>query len=221
MTQWYPVNGTESLALAACDRIGTMARQAIAQRGRFSLVLAGGSTPRHTYELLCSTEQDWSAWALYYGDERCLPKGHPQRNSSMVELTGLAGRAGGHYPIPAELGAETAAAIYAGTIEGVLPFDMVLLGMGGDGHTASLFPGQHWACRAVIPVHDAPKPPPDRVSLSPGSLRACREMLALIAGRSKREALREWRAGRHLPIAEVADVPQATVLLDHALEEGR
>jgi len=222
VVDWQLLNGPEAVAQAACERIGLAAQQAIDERGIFSLVLAGGTTPQRTYELLGATDQQWSAWSLYYGDERCLAADDPERNSHMVERTGLAALAGRHYPIPAELGAEPAAAEYAQRIGEALPFDMVLLGMGEDGHTASLFPGHDWGQGTVTPVHHAPKPPPDRVSLTPPALRDCRAMLVLVTGASKRAAVRALRAGERLPLAEVADIPQARILVDRALiEEDR
>jgi len=217
MAKWQLLDGTQDIARLAADRIGEAAARAIAERGRFSLVLAGGTTPLQAYRLLATTQQDWSHWDLYYGDERCLPANHAQRNSHMVEQTGLTARVGGHYPIPAELGAEQAAASYAETIENAMPFDLVLLGMGEDGHTASLFPGQAWPQAAVVAVHAAPKPPPDRVSLSPAALQACRQMLVLVSGEGKREALQAWRDGADLPIARVADIAQAEVLAERGL----
>ncbi len=219
MAEWQLLNDPAAIAAMACERIGRMARRAIAARGVFSLVLAGGSTPVLTYRQLAGSDQDWPAWRLFYGDERCLPREHPERNSRMVEATGLAGRAGEHHPIPAELGAEAAADAYTATIRDQRPFDMVLLGVGEDGHTASLFPGREYAPGLVLAVHDAPKPPPERVSLAPPALRACREMLVLVSGASKRDTVQAWRAGGSLPVAEVADLPQATILAERSLVE--
>ena len=217
MATWVQLSDSGAIAREAHDRILAAADEA--QDG-FSLVLAGGTTPLATYRLLAADGVDRPDWRLYYGDERCLPPQHPERNSRMVEETGLPERVGGHLPIPAELGPETAAARYAGTIAPAMPFDLVLLGMGEDGHTASLFPGHRWPDAPVIPVHDAPKPPPQRVSLSPASLRACRRMLVLVSGESKREAVRAWRAGADLPIARVADLEQAVVLVEAGLLEA-
>jgi len=95
-----------------------------------------------------------------------------------------------------------------------------LLGMGEDGHTASLFPDHPWPDQPVIPVENAPKPPPQRVSLSPSSLRACRQMLVLVSGEGKEAAVRAWRAGETLPVAQVADLPQARVLVERRLLEA-
>jgi 6-phosphogluconolactonase len=169
------------------------------------------------YGLLARAEADWSRWQLWYGDERCLPVDDPERNSVMADRVWLRDssipRADIH-PIPAELGAETAAAAYAELIAPVLLFDLVLLGMGEDGHTASLFPGQrHDPGQTVHPVHDAPKPPPDRVSLSATVLGRARGVLMLVTGAGKREALARWRAGEALPIATI---PATALLLDRA-----
>jgi 6-phosphogluconolactonase len=207
--EWMALDSADVVASTVLEMISDAAIQAIAERGHFSLVLAGGTTPQKVYRRLASSEQVWARWALYYGDERCLPVGDDERNSTMVERSGLAARVVQHYPIPAELGAETGAAQYEPVVAAALPFDMVLLGMGEDGHTASLFPGHdHDLPRLVIPVHDAPKPPPDRISLTPGALKRCREMIVMVTGSSKAAALQGWQEGRKLPVAEVVDATE-------------
>lgn len=219
MAEWQLLENAEAVARAACDAIAAAAQDAIRARGSFSLVLAGGTTPQRAYRLLAGTEQQWAHWQLFYGDERCLPAGHADRNSQMVVESGLAARAGSHFEIPAELGAEKAAALYQSRIESFMPFDMVLLGMGEDGHTASLFPGQDWPQQAVIPVHNAPKPPADRVSLNVGALQTAQSMLVMVTGASKRNAVKAWREGADLPINMVSDVPRAMVLVESSLLE--
>ena len=214
MNRWQPEPDAPSVADAACRLIGMAARQAIADHGRFRLVLAGGSTPRATYERLASSDQNWKRWSLYYGDERCVPPDDPERNSQMVVETGLADRVGKHYPIPTELGAKAAAAKYRARIKTALPFDMVLLGMGEDGHTASLFPGQKWPDKTVFAVSGAPKPPAERVTLGVGALQNCASMLILVTGSNKFEAVQQWRHGVDLPIARVSDVDHALVVVD-------
>lgn len=207
------------VAQQASERIVQAAQAAIRERGVFRLVLAGGTTPQRAYRLLAQTEQDWAHWQIFWGDERCLPATDPERNSLMAQqawLSQVSIPAANIYPIPAELGAEVAATAYAQTLMGLLPFDLVLLGMGEDGHTASLFPndpllGKEPASLLVKAVHNAPKPPPERVSLVPYVLRRCRQQLVLVTGKGKREAVERWQAGEDLPIAQV--VMEGAVLL--------
>lgn len=200
------------------------ARQSIQQRGAFHIVLAGGTTPRRIYELLRETEVDWAAWHVYFGDERCLPPDHAERNSHMAALAWLDHVAippGQIHPIPAENGAEAAAGAYARTVEGIGLFDLVLLGLGEDGHTASLFPGHEWGAAqgapAAIAVHDAPKPPPQRVSLSAYRLGAARQVMYLVTGAAKRQAIGGWRNGANIPAAAIAPANGVDVYLEASL----
>jgi 6-phosphogluconolactonase len=193
--QWRTEPDAAAVADAACRLIGMAANAAIAEHGRFRLVLAGGSTPLATYRRLAGSDQQWKKWTLYYGDERCLPADDPERNSVMVEATGLSALVGKHYPIPAELGGKAAASKYRARLAWALPFDLVVLGVGQDGHTASLFPDRKWPDKTVFAVSDAPKPPPARVTLGPGALRNCSAMLVLVTGEDKAEAVRRWRNG--------------------------
>lgn len=202
---WQVCADTTALALAGADAIAAAARSAIAAHGRFRVVLAGGTTPLACYRQLAASRQDWPKWELYYGDERCLPADDAERNSCMVATSGLGALAGHNFTIPAELGAESASSAYADIIANALPFDLVVLGVGEDGHTASLFPGQPWmrSDASVLAVHDAPKPPSDRVSLGLVSLRNTRSQLVLAGGVGKHDAIAAWRAGADLPIARV------------------
>lgn len=206
----------EALASTACRLIGDAAQEAILQRGVFRLVLAGGNTPNRTYQRLATTRQQWAAWEIYWGDERCLPADHPQRNSEQAQRAWLAEvpiPPGQIHPIPAERGGAAAAAIYARLIGDRQPFDLVLLGMGEDGHTAGLFPSAADDCAAVIAVHDAPKPPAERVSLNFHTLGAGRQQLVLVSGGEKAAAVAAWQQGEQLPIAR-ATSSHACLLLD-------
>ena len=219
-TRWVAFATLAELQQAACRRIMDAARRAIAQRGEFLIVLAGGNTPRRVYRLLRDENADWSHWNVYFGDERCLPVDDAERNSKMAATEWL-----DHvpipkervHPIPAELGARAAALAYADTLRGVGEFDLVLLGLGEDGHTASLFPNHDWGtapdARDVLAVLDAPKPPPQRVSLSAARLSRAREVLFLVAGDSKREPIARWRAGEQLPAAAIRPAAGVDVLI--------
>ena len=208
-----------AVAKDACQRILAAAEKAIAERGAFKIVLAGGTTPEATYRELAKQQSNWSKWHIYIGDERCLPVDDTERNSVMAarSLTN-------HVSIPpeqiylidAEKGAETAAMAYASVVEAALPFDMVLLGMGEDGHTASLFPGhKHDLNETTHAVHNAPKPPSDRISLSASSLANTGELLMLITGAGKQQPLAQWHAGEDLPIATI-NAKNTLILMDEA-----
>jgi len=221
-THWHTFDDQESVALEAVRRILQSASHAISKRGLFRIVLAGGRTPEATYRLLVEADTDWSRWKIYFCDERCLPADDTERNSVMASralLDLVAVPAANIYAIPAELGAETAARVYQSVVRAAMPFDLVLLGIGEDGHTASLFPGQsHPDKQLVHAVHNAPKPPLDRVSLSVDALSETREVLILATGAGKRHAIQAWQAGEPLPIAEIGRASQVDVLMDSAAQ---
>jgi len=123
-------------------------------------------------------------------------------------------------PVPAELGAVEAAARYAGWLKDVADFDVVLLGIGEDGHTASLFPDHDWGDAPgspdVLAVHAAPKPPPERVSLSVTRLSRSRCVWFIVTGTGKREALLRWKSGEMLPVSAVRGKLDTVAWLDAA-----
>src|SRR5579863_7571894 len=154
VTRWHEVPDRQALYQAALKTILDAARQAVAERGQFHLVLAGGETPRAIYRMLRDSQAGWGAWHVYFGDERCLPAADPGRNSRMAGeawLDHVVLPTGQVHPIPAEQGAEKAATAYSATLHGVGDFDLVLLGLGEDGHTASLFPDHDWGIAATAP----------------------------------------------------------------------
>lgn len=198
------------LATAVAQRLAELIAQAIAARGVCRIALAGGSTPRRCYEQLSTMSVEWACVQVYFGDERCLPAGNEERNDEMVRrslLQRIAIPPTNVHVIKAEQGAVLAAADYAVRLQAARPLDIVLLGMGEDGHTASLFPGNPalTATAAAVPVFDAPKPPPERVSLSLATLNTARHKLFLVTGRGKREALARIAAGEVLPAAQITD----------------
>lgn len=208
--RWHHRPDSEALEKIVTAEILRAAAQAVRKRGVFHFVLAGGTTPQRIYAALRQRRQQWSNWHVWFGDERCLPPDDPERNSRMAQDAWLA-----HVPIPpaqihimrTELGAAAAAADYAQQLEAIDEFDLVLLGLGEDGHTASLFPGRDWGIAddapAVLAVADAPKPPPARVSLSARRLAAAREVIFVVSGAGKQAALDAWRAGDAIPAAAI------------------
>jgi 6-phosphogluconolactonase len=205
-----------ALARAAAERIIDCSRRAIEARGRFLLVLAGGSTPEKAYELLAQPDQaariDWSKTFAFFGDERVVPHDDPRSNFHMASRALLS-----HvpiprlnvFPIPTDRGspAECASA-YSHTLEDffgskpgqTLPrFDLILLGMGDDGHTASLFPGKpalHEQKAWVVSSPPGVLPPPvDRVTMTFPVLSAGREVMFLVTGEKKAGPAKEILEG--------------------------
>lgn len=220
---WHVYPDPALLQQRVAQAIERVAAEAISSRGEFRIVLAGGTTPRTVYEHLCRCGVGWASWHVYFGDERCLPCDHAERNSVMAWQAWL-GKVdippAQIHAIPAELGAEEAARQYSCLLEQIGMFDLVLLGVGQDGHTASLFPGRDpgfdSAGMPAIAVHDAPKPPSDRVSLSAWRLGRARQVWFLVTGADKADAVRAWRDGADLPAAAIVPEQEVNVWVDVA-----
>ena len=194
----------EEVARHAADALARAIDDARRDGRELHIALAGGSTPRRAYELLADVEGSWAHLHLWLGDERCVPEDHPEANVRMVRRSLLA-RERAQPPVlhavPSPEVPEDAAWLYGRELLEHLPdavFDVVLLGMGPDGHTCSLFPG-HPVLQVreapVAPVRDSPKPPPERVTLTLPVLRRARYTLLLATGERKREALGRALAG--------------------------
>ncbi len=211
------VRDSARLAEHAADLIIAAAQAAIQAHGRAMLALAGGSTPEQTYRVLAQSDRssriDWVHTYLFLGDDRFVPVDDPSSNFAMIQRTLLApvGVDAVHaYPVPTHLGAAAeAAAAYAATLaeafgvgdSGQPPrFDLILLGLGKDGHTASLFPraasltiADQW----VVAVPPGALPPPvERITLTLPVLNAARAILFLVSGRDKAEVLQDVLEGR-------------------------
>jgi len=218
--RWRVFDTASQLQDAATVAILKSAEAAIAARDRYTIVLAGGTTPKEIYQRLRSADTDWSKWHVFYGDERCLPVDHADRNSRMADeswLQHVAIPAGQIHAMPAELGPDAAAQQYSQTLAEVGTFDCVLLGMGEDAHTASLFPGQTWedAHNApAIAVRNSPKPPSDRVSLSASRLSGARQVMFFVTGAGKRDAMGAWRSGETVPVAAIRPAAGVDVYID-------
>ena len=226
--RWHPFDNSYKLQQSVVAEIQRMAQQAIDVHGSFSIVLSGGTTPRKVYEALRHFKTEWPLWHIYFGDERCLPGDHAERNSRMAALAWLDYvdiPATQIHIIPAEKGASIAAEEYARIVKEIELFDLVLLGLGEDGHTASLFPGHELGegdgAPAALAVFDAAKPPPQRVSLSARRLSESRNVMFLVTGTSKIEAIDKWRSREPIPAAAITpengvDVYVEGALLEHA-----
>lgn len=223
----------ELLAEAAAARFVECCKTRIADTGRCAVVLAGGSSPRAMHEILAEKYEgalEWSKVFVFIGDERFVPPDHPDSNYLMMVETLLS-----IVPIPEEniypyltegITPEEAASLYTRELEtffkGEPVFDLVFLGMGEDGHTASLFPGFPQITEpsddAAQAVFDAPKPPPTRLTLSLKTLNRAREVIILVSGSGKAEATRRiLKDNEPLPAGKVMPVDgRLTWLLDKA-----
>lgn len=223
---WHVYPQAALLCQRAAEAIARLANQAIAACGSFSIVLAGGTTPGAVYAELRRINTDWTAWQVYFGDERCLPPDHAERNSRMAFAVWLAHvciPASQIHTIPAEFGPQEGARRYAATLEGAGRFDLVLLGLGEDGHTASLFPGKEWGQEAtsppVIAVFGAPKAPAERISMSALRLSNAQRVWFMVTGTSKRRAVGAWRRGANIPAAAIVPPDGIEVFTDESCYE--
>ena len=200
----------EDVAEAAAADIAEALRD-----GARNLVLAGGSTPQRCYELLAELDVEWGRVSVLFGDERCVPPNHPDSNYLMARQALLDKVSPATvYRMPAELGPDEGADLYAEVVEIAAPLDLVVLGVGEDGHTASLFPG-HPALKAdglTVGIHDSPKPPPERVTLTLDALRDARRVIILATGADKADAVALARRGE----VPSGMIPGARWLIDRA-----
>jgi 6-phosphogluconolactonase len=208
------------LAQAVAARVITALVDAQAARGDASIVLTGGgiggATLRELAEAPARLAVDWSRLDVWWGDERFLPAGHPDRNETqareaLLDLVDI--DPARVHPMPASDGPlgddlDAAADAYATALAGPPGFDVLLLGIGPEGHVASLFPDAPAMTddRSVIPVRNCPKPPPTRISLSLPTINSAREAWLLAAGEEKATAV-----ARALSDARAIDVPAAGV----------
>ncbi len=207
----YPDN--ESLIAGAADLIVESAEKAVKERGRFTLALSGGETPQPLYERLAAPGYreriDWSRVLIFFGDERCVPPYDPRSNYLMAR-TSLFDKA----PIPREniyrMRGEDQPGKAAGDYEEILRrtfggdagFDLILLGMGDNGHTASLFPGlaavtekERWVLAAYVEVAGM-----WRITMTPVVINGARQVVFLVSGGKKAEILRRVLKGPFEPV---------------------
>ncbi len=207
-SRWHQFNSQDEINQATVNRILQAAKEAIAKHGSFLVVLAGGSTPKSVYQLLAKEQADWANWHVFHNDDRCLPVDHAERNSKMARdawLNHVAIPVNQIHDIPAELGNVEGAKAYAQTLAGVRTFDLVILGLGEDGHTASLFPNQAVDNSAdAVPVFNSPKPPAERVTISQSRLDNTHNVIFLVTGAGKQDAVNNWLNGVAIPATLIA-----------------
>lgn len=202
---FYRFVDAESLAIGLVERLVKQIHAIMDQRGTCHLVFPGGHSLRRILELLSAQDLPWAALHLYPSDERCVPVGDPERNDRLIDemlLIQVPLPPENLHRIPAELGPEEGASYYSQLLDQTPRFDIVLLGVGPDGHIASLFPG-HSALfdnRSAVPVYNAPKPPPERVSIGMARLLAARERWVIVIGVEKRDLIARMQRKEDLPV---------------------
>ena len=207
----------ETLARHAARDLVAAIGEAREARGIAHVTLAGGTTPMRCYDLLDGQLDDWTGVHLWYGDERCVPFDDPDSNHGQVKER-LRARGAVWHPMPATLGPSEGAMEYSREL-GDTVLDVTHLGMGPDGHTASLFPHHPLldAHGVAVGITDAPKPPPERITLTLPKLNASRRIVLLVTGEGKSEALARVMAGpdRSVP-ASLLDRSKLLVMADNA-----
>lgn len=220
----------EAVAANAAAAVVESAFKAIHEHGEFRLVLSGGRTPKAAYQLLAGDlrdEVDWRRVIFYFGDERCVPPADPASNyrmASEVLFEPLKIQGNSVRRMAGELPPPSAAADYDAEVRAVMAerkpaFDLVLLGMGAEGHTASLFPGSpaldettRTVTSVVVPIE-----PPQRLTMTPIAFGSARKILFLVTGAEKADALaRVFGGGDDLPAARVSRLAASQFLVDEA-----
>jgi 6-phosphogluconolactonase len=218
------------VARAVASEVVEASFRAIREHGDFHLVLAGGSTPRATYALLASEfrdEVDWRRVTLFFGDERCVPPTDPRSNHLMVQETlfePLHIPSSSVWRMAGELEPEAAAMDYDARLRRLQAernpmFDLVLLGMGPEGHTASIFPdspaltaGNRLAMAVTVPAE-----PSERITMTPRALASTRQMLFVVTGAEKAPALaRVFSDPDEIPAALVSAMAPSRLFVDEA-----
>ena len=190
-----------ALAAALAQAMAVLGAEAVTTRGRFRLAIPGGSVVSLLGRGLAGMPVDAARWEIFWTDERCVPSTDPQGNFRLAQtelLPRLNVSASQIHPAAGDAGPEAAARAYTAELEKVFGvgapprFDLILLGLGEDGHVASLFPGnpalqekQRW----VAPVRHAPKPPPERITLTLPILNRARHMIVAAMGTGKAGAV--------------------------------
>jgi 6-phosphogluconolactonase len=223
MTVVRTFGSAEELAWEAAVYVAGRLNAALAERARASLALSGGTTPLLMNRALASQSLPWERLDFYQADERAVPPDHPESNyaGASQSLFSLLPTTPKVYRMPAELPDLDAA---ARAYEAQLPerLDVIVLGLGDDGHTCSLFPGRRAVSereRRVLPVVDSPKPPSRRLTLTAPVLEQARDLFMLVTGAAKAEAV--CRSLEEGPVREVPGrlARRGTWYLDRAAAE--
>lgn len=220
----------EGLTHAVAARFITRLVDVQSSGGVAQVVLTGGRIAAAVYRTVAESPArsaiDWRRVEFWWGDERFLPEGDPERNETQARdalLSHVDVDPARVHPMPADTGqgAEAAAEAYAAELAaaGSPTFDVLMLGVGPDGHVASLFPGYSQlkvTDVAAVAVHDSPKPPPTRISLTFPQLDRAHEVWFVVSGEDKAEAVGQALSGGDVPAAHPKGLDRTLWLLDEA-----
>ena len=209
MHKWFVYTKFDEASTAAAEFLAEKIETCVQQKGSCHVILPGGNTPVRCLAFLAEKALPWNKVHWYLGDERCYPKDHTDRNDVMLQKNfwSLISETNIHL-IQTELGAEKAAEIYQNEIKEIASFDIAFLGMGEDGHTASLFPGNKALedKHSVVAVYNSPKAPDERVSLSMDTLRKVHCRVVLVGGEQKAAVISRIKSGEALPINSIGEI---------------
>jgi len=221
---WLIFKDNNDLSKELAREILDIAKNSIRLNGCFTIVLAGGRSVINLYKILRQSTSDWNKWYVYIGDERCLPLQDNERNDHIINSIWL-----NNSQIPekninfikAELGHDNGAYDYEEVLKNIVSFDVVLLSIGEDGHTASLFPGHYYDNnKSVVVEHNSPKRPKDRISMSYSRLNRANNVFKVVSGVSKQSAVGSWLQGKSLPINQIKGLFERVYICKDALPES-
>ncbi len=212
------VSNLEQLADKVINYISTIASSTLKKQSVFNIVLAGGDTPKSIYPFFSQIDTDWNAWHFWFSDERCLKLTDKNLNSIMAEdflFSYLPIQNPNVHRIKGELGVHKATNLYRTKLKDIPIFDITLLGIGEDGHTASLFPdndiGNNPKAPDVLEVKNSPKYPAERVTLSSQRLNRSRIVIFLAKGLNKKKIIESYNNNEKMPANTIKGKEQTLI----------
>lgn len=215
--EWFVSESMADAAVLVAAEIVLSAAESILLKGRFDFLATGGESARFVYRELLGQVPSWENWQIYLSDERCVSVDSHFRNDKLIreELVDRTSILPSQvHLISGELGAIVGARRYADEIGSIKRFDMALLGFGEDGHVASLFPNMTFEDEMVVPVHNAPKPPSERISVSARVLSATRRIIVIAGGEAKRAAVAQLHSPDAFFWKTIGSSPRVTFFFD-------